>query len=119
MKTREKDEIKKGMIVNIREKGFENRSKFWISVAENLNRPRRERREVNLNRLEKHAKANETVVVPGIVLGSGEIKKKLTIAALRFSGKAKEKVENAGGKCLTIEEMIGKNPKGKGIRIMG
>jgi large subunit ribosomal protein L18e len=103
MKIRGKNEITKEMIADIRRKGFDNRSKFWISVAESLNRPRRRRYEVNLNRLEKHGKANEKIVV----------------AALRFSGKAKERVEKAGGECLTIEEMIGKNPKGKGIRIMG
>ncbi len=107
------------MIEDIRTKSFENKSKFWGAVAENLNRSRRKRFEVNLNRLEKHAKANETIVVPGVVLGAGEIKKRLTIAAFRFSGKSKEKIEKSGGKCLSIEEMFERNPKGKGIRIMG
>ena len=119
MKTREKNEITKEMIEDIRKKGFENKSKLWIAVAEGMNRSRRKRFEVNLNRLEKHAKTNEKIVVPGIILGSGEITKKLTVAALRFSGKAKEKIEKSGGTCLTIEEMSEKNPKGKGIRIMG
>jgi len=119
MKIRKKNEITKEMIVHIRKKSFENKSKFWKAVAENLNRSRRKRFEVNLNRLEKHGKANETIVVPGIVLGSGEIKKKLVVAALRFSGKAKGKIEKSGGKCLTMEELLEKNPKGKGIRIMG
>jgi large subunit ribosomal protein L18e len=119
MEIREKNEITKEMIVHIRNKSFENESKVWRAVAENLNRPRRKRYEVNLNRLEKQGKAKETIIVPGIVLGAGEIKKKLVVAALRFSGKAKEKIEKSGGKCLTIEELLEKNPKGKGIRIMG
>ncbi len=119
MKIREKNELMKEMIADMRKKSFESKSKFWNSVAENLNRPRRKRYEVNLNRLEKHSKANEKIIVPGIVLGAGEIKKKLTVAALRFSGKAKEKIEKSGGKCLTIEELLKENPKGKGIRIMG
>lgn len=119
MKIRNKNERMKEMILHIRNKSFENESKFWKAVADNLNRPRRKRYEVNLHRLEKHGKVNEKIVVPGIVLGSGEIKKKLTVAALRFSVKAKEKIEKAGGKCLTIEEMFKENPKGKGLRIMG
>lgn len=32
------------------------------------------------------------------VLGNGEIKKKLTVKAAKFSASAKEKIENAGGK---------------------
>jgi large subunit ribosomal protein L18e len=119
MKIREKNEIAKEMIASMRRRSFENQSKVWKAIAEELNRPRRKRFEVNLNRLEKHAKANEKIVVPGVVLGSGEIKKKLTIAAFRFSGKAREKIEKSGGECLSVEEMLEKNPKGKGIRMMG
>jgi len=119
MRLREKDEVTKGMISDLRKRSFGNKSKMWKAVAKALNRPRRKRFEVNLNRLEKYAKAREKIVVPGIVLGNGEIKKRLEVAALKFSGKAKEKIEKAGGKCLTIEEMFKESPKGKGIRIMG
>ena len=35
------------------------------------------------------------------ILGSGEIKKALTIKADKFSKSAKQKIEAAGGKCLT------------------
>lgn len=35
------------------------------------------------------------------VLGSGEIKKALTVKAAKFSASAKKKIEAAGGKCLT------------------
>ena len=119
MKVRGKSDVTRELVEEIRNKSFENKSKLWRAVAEGMNRSRRKRFEVNLNRLEKHGKAKETIVVPGIVLGAGEIKKVITIAALRFSGKAKEKIEKSGGKCLTIEELFEKNPKGKGIRIMG
>jgi len=36
------------------------------------------------------------------VLGDGELKKKLTVQAHKFSGSAKEKIEKAGGKCDVI-----------------
>jgi large subunit ribosomal protein L18e len=119
MKIREKNGITKEMIADIRRRSFENQSRVWKAVAEELNRPRRKRFEVNLNRLEKYAKANERIVVPGVVLGSGEIKKKLIVAAFRFSGKAREKIEKSGGECLSVEEMLERNPKGRGIRMMG
>lgn len=45
----------------------------------------------------------ETLKVSGLlkVLGSGEIKKALTVKADKFSQSAKKKIEAAGGKCLT------------------
>lgn len=38
------------------------------------------------------------------ILGNGEIKKKLTVYAHKFSLKAKEKIEKAGGQAIVIEE---------------
>jgi large subunit ribosomal protein L18e len=75
--------------------------------------------EVNISRLDRYASEDETVVIPGKLLGSGEIDKKLTVAAFRFSGQAKEKIENAGGRNLSIEELLAKNPTGSKVRIMG
>ncbi|MFH1347887.1 MAG: 50S ribosomal protein L15 [Candidatus Margulisiibacteriota bacterium] len=45
----------------------------------------------------------ETLKISGLlkVLGSGEIKKALTVKADKFSQSAKRKIEAAGGKCLT------------------
>ena len=45
----------------------------------------------------------ETLKISGLlkVLGSGEIKKALTVKADKFSQSAKKKIEAAGGKCLT------------------
>jgi large subunit ribosomal protein L18e len=51
-------------------------------------------------------------------LGSGSLSKKLTVAAYDFSESAKKKIAEAGGKSLTIPEMIKKNPSGSGIKIM-
>ncbi len=114
-----RDKASKELIERLYREGSKNRVNLWRAVAKALNRPRRKRHEVNLVRIEKYAKPKETIVVPGVVLGNGEIKKRVVVAALRFSGKAKEKIEKAGGKCLSIEELYESNPKGKGIRIMG
>jgi len=91
--------------------------KIWKAVALKLNRPRRARFEVNLYNLDKKSGKSKTVVVPGIVLGIGEITKPLNVAALKFSKTAKEKIEKAGGKCMEISELVGSNEKG--IKIMG
>ncbi len=42
--------------------------------------------------------------VPVKVLGSGELKKKLTVKAHAFSATAREKIEAAGGTCEVLED---------------
>ena len=117
MKARDKNALTKGLIEELREKGL--KAPAWKAVAKGLNRPSRQSYEVNLSRLEKHAKKGENVVVPGTVLGSGDLSKPVTVAALRFSGAAREKIEKAGGKAMTIEDMVKDNPGAKKLRIMG
>ena len=49
------------------------------------------------------------------VLGEGELKKKLTVQAHKFSGAAKEKIEKLGGQCEIIVLPVapgGRNPYG-------
>jgi len=95
------------------------REPIWRAVARDLARPRRIFRKVNVYKLEKYANSGEEVVVPGVVLGTGELKKPVKVAAFKFSRKAREKIEKAGGRCLSILELLQKNPKGSGVRILG
>jgi large subunit ribosomal protein L18e len=117
MKLRSKNPLTKGLIEELQAKGH--RTPAWKAVAKGLNRPNRQSYEVNLTRLDKHVKKGEHVVVPGTVLGMGKISKPITVAALRVSGSARAAIEKAGGKVLTIEDMIKDNPHAKKLRIMG
>jgi len=96
----------------------ENNAKVWREVAERLAKPLRNYAEVNVGRLERYGKEEEMIIVPGKVLGSGEITKPLTVAAWRFSQSAREKIEKAGGKCLSFPEALKINPQGKKVRII-
>lgn len=97
----------------------ENKVKIWKDLAERLARPRWLYSEVNVSKIERYAKEGEMIVVPGKVLGGGNITKAVTVAALSFSESARKKIESVGGKCLTIPQLIELNPKGSGVKIMG
>src|SRR3989454_2742645 len=88
-------------------------------VAERLERTRKNWSEVTLSRLSRYAAKGEQIVVPGVVLATGEIKTAVTVAAFRTSSAAQKKIEAAGGHAITILELAVQNPKGSGIRIMG
>ncbi len=108
----------KKLIEYLEKKSFELKAPIWKTVAEKLEKARREKIEVNLSDIERNTKENEMIIVPGIVLASGGLSKKITVAAWRFSAQAKEKINKSKSKCLTIEELIKQNPKGTGIKII-
>jgi large subunit ribosomal protein L18e len=97
----------------------EKKVNLWKRIAVELDKPTRSKREVNVFKIDTVAKDGEVVVVPGKVLGSGVLSKKLTVAALSFSDSAKEKIVSQQGEVLSIEELMKKNPEGKQVRIMG
>ena len=97
----------------------ENEASIWREIAKRLEKPSRVWPEVNVATIDKHAKANENIVIAGKLLGQGTLTKPVTIAAYSASTSAKSKVENSGGKCIDILELAKSNPKGSGVRIMG
>ncbi|MBS7659272.1 MAG: 50S ribosomal protein L18e [Candidatus Bathyarchaeia archaeon] len=107
------------LIKFLRKKSRENKAKIWRAIAEDLAKPRRRRIVVNISRLNRYTNENDVVVVPGKVLGAGEIDHPIMVAAFSFSKKAREKIERASGKCLTIMELVENNPKGSNVKIIG
>ncbi|GGN90445.1 MULTISPECIES: 50S ribosomal protein L18e [Haloarcula] len=89
----------------------------WGDVAERLEKPRRTHAEVNLGRIERYAQEDETVVVPGKVLGSGVLQKDITVAAVDFSGTAEKKIEQVG-EAISLEQAIENNPEGSHVRVI-
>ena len=92
---------------------------IWKNLAQRLDKPNRNYAKVNLNRLDRNTQKGDTVVVPGKVLGAGELDHTVTVAAISWSETAKSKIEAASGRILTINEVVDENPKGSGIRIIG
>lgn len=118
MKIRQKNPVLVKLIERLVKKSIEEKRPFWKALAHGLNRPSRKEYKVNLYKIEKHAKANETIVVPGSVLGSGNLKKNVNVVALRFTGQAMEKIKNSGGKCIPIEDFA-ENKNFQNVRIFG
>jgi large subunit ribosomal protein L18e len=90
----------------------------WKAVAEKLSAPASQRPQVNISRLEKYAKDGEKIIIPGKLLGDGQISKKLTVVAFSASQSAISKIEKAGGKFIEIKKYLSENPDSN-IRIFG
>jgi len=106
------------IISSLRKKARDSNAPLWQDVADHLSSSRRRRIAVNLSRLNRHTRAKETVVVPGKVLGAGNLEHPISVAAFSFSTQARLKISKARGKCLSISELVEANPAGSNVRIM-
>lgn len=92
----------------------------WKRIAHFLLLPRRKRITVTLAKLSRYAKAGQTIIVPGKLLSTGSAPTvQFTLAAASGTKDAIAKL--SGQKNITlhsIEELMEKNPTGKGITII-
>jgi large subunit ribosomal protein L18e len=105
------------LIADLKSTARDGGSEVWSDVAERLEKPRSTHAEVNLGRIERYARADETVVVPGKVLGSGALRKEVTVAAVDFSSTARTKIERAG-EAIELEQALEDNPDGSDVRVI-
>jgi len=112
-KTGPTNPVLKDLIKELKTLSIKNKVKLWKAIAIELEKPTRRRISVNLSKIDRHAKDKEIIVVPGKVLGNGDLTKDIIIAAYQFSESANKKIKNK----LTIKELMYKEPKK--IRIMG
>ena len=109
----------KNLVAELKKKAIQDASPFWKRLALDLERPTRNRRAVNLSRINRFTKDNETIVVPGKVLGSGLLDHKITVAAFSFSEGALEKLKKQNCSTLSISELLQTKTKTSDIRIIG
>ena len=98
--------------------GKRQKAPIWMEASGLLSNPSSVRVEVNLGRISRIAEDGEAVFVPGKVLGTGVMGRKVTVGAFAFSASAKSKIEASGGTALTIGEFLKKYPKGSGVRLV-
>lgn len=106
------------LIGNLKDKSYNEEVAIWKDVARRLKRSTRRQTEVNLSDINRVSQEAQTILVPGKVLANGQLDHKVNIAALNFSKTAQEKIEEAGGECIPISEIIEQNPKGSNIKIV-
>jgi large subunit ribosomal protein L18e len=108
-----------GLISDLRNAGRENEAPIWRDIASRLEGPSRHWAQVNISKVAAYSRDGENVVVPGKLLGAGEIGRAVTVVAVSASASARAKVAAAGGKVLTLHEGVIAFPKGEKCRILG
>jgi large subunit ribosomal protein L18e len=92
-------------------------SAFTKTVLRRLIASRTNRPPLSISKLIKHlgSKSERVAVVVGTVTDDQRVLEvpKLTVAALRFTETARARIVKAGGKCLTLDELVLQAPTGK------
>jgi len=106
-----------GLIRELKKKSIDEKANIWKSIALHLESPKQNRKTVNLYKIDKFSNGKEIIVVPGKVLGTGDVTKKINVYAFKFSQSALEKI-NKNGKAGHIIDLIKDKTKPSQIRII-
>jgi large subunit ribosomal protein L18e len=117
LKIRKANGLLRSSIVLLERSGRGEGGKIWKEAARYLASGTVTWPEVNVARLARLGEAS-AVFVPGKVLGTGNLGKKLNVGAFSFSASARSKIEKAGGKVYTVEEFVKKYPEGSGVALV-
>jgi large subunit ribosomal protein L18e len=104
-------------IILLERKGRSEKASIWRDAARYLASGRATWPEVNVGSLSRIGDAS-VVFVPGKVLGTGDLDKKLDVGAFSFSAAARSKIEAAGGKAFSVEEFVKQYPEGSGVALV-
>ncbi len=118
MPIRNKNSQVRAAVESLKRVSRKNKSRIWKVLAEELSKSRRSRISVNLGQINRLAADDQFVAIPGTLLGGGNLTKSVTVGAFRFTNRARMKLEEMGGKCLSLVELAEMYPRGTGIKIL-
>ncbi len=95
----------------LRREGKKKNKPIYIRLSEELLKPRRNKKAINLWKLSKLAEKfpNKWLITPRKVLGFGNIKNKIKVIGFEFSKNAEEKLRKTKCEFMTLEEILEKN----------
>jgi large subunit ribosomal protein L18e len=105
-------------IVLLERAGKQKKAPIWTAASRILGSPSSLDVEVNIGRLSRLVEEGQVVFVPGKVLGTGVIDKKVTVGAYSFSNSAITKIVASGGKVISVEDMVKEFPDGRGVKLV-
>ena len=112
------NKILRSQAVMLERLGRKEKIGIWRDAAAYLGAPARNETFVNVAHRARADDGDSPLFVPGKVLGSGPLVKKLVVGAFSFSASARKKIETAGGEALTIEEFVKRFRDGSGVRLV-
>ena len=112
------EKIERQTISELKRASRKNSAPIWSSIAKTILKPSSAKKIVNIKKINDLSKESNIVVVPGKVLGTGNISHKITLCSFSISNSAAKKIIESGGQILKFNELIEKYPSGNGVKII-
>lgn len=111
------DNVKKDIIIELDMAGKTEKKGYLRAVAKAIDVSSRNFVSTNVYKLEKLAGKNKdkVFIVPGIVLGFGDLKSPVKVYAYKYSDAALKKIEVAKGTAKDLNDLIKDKVEGKNI----
>jgi large subunit ribosomal protein L18e len=93
--------------------------RIWADLERRILSGEASRTIVNISRLAKHTERGDYVVIPGKLLGVGQIRHRVTVGALGYSQSALSKLKQAKCRPLPLSQFVKKYSKKEGVKIIG
>ena len=113
------NQIVQRLAYDLKKASKSNDAPIWLKLSKLAQKPSRAKRTVNLNKISQLTKDGDVVVVPGKVLGTGNMSHKITLCSFAISNAAATKITESGGKITSFDEMTKQFPTGKGVTLLG
>ncbi len=94
------------------------KNKSWNQIAHILSGPTAMHSSVNLKEVDTKTTAGDTIIIPGKLLASGDLAKKVRICAISASQSALDKLKATKSEFVSIMEEIKQNPKAQGLKLI-
>ena len=95
-------------------------AKFATRIAKRLSLSRNNRPVMSISNIQRHIEQGKIAVVAATITNDERLMvcPKMTVCALKFTQTAKARIEKAGGKCMTFDELLLQNPTGANCQML-
>ena len=107
------------VILALKKASKKNNAAIYAAAARSLGGHRSRRSEVNVGKIGRATKNGDKVLVPGKVLGAGDLSHRVVVGAFSFSAASVDKIQKAGGEAVSLSSLLKKYPEGKGVLLLG
>jgi len=115
----QKNDVLKNTIIALEKQSKKEKVQIWDRIAYELRAPTRQLRVVNVKKIAQLTEKDDSIIIPGKLLGTGVITHAVRVVCYQSSPSAVDKIKAAGGSVVNVLDELKKNPKGSKLRIIG
>ena len=107
------------MVKELKNASKKNDAPIWLKLAKSALKSNSNQKTVNLKKIDEISNDGNAIIIPGKVLGTGNISHKIILSSFSISNSAAKKIKDSGGEILKFSDMIERFPTGNGVTIIG